>query len=138
MNRRKGYFALYTKLFVVNIGNAQVLLIICWHHEDLICLILTCSDVAAKVMIELLSTYTDENASLAKKDARNCIVTALADPNMFLLDPLLSLKPISFLKGDLVYELLNIFIKEKYSKYVSFYQANKDFVSGLGNLYNTG
>ncbi|KAK7602229.1 hypothetical protein V9T40_009670 [Parthenolecanium corni] len=90
------------------------------------------SDVAAKVMIELLSTYTDENASLAKKDARNCIVTALADPNMFLLDPLLSLKPISFLKGDLVYELLNIFIKEKYSKYVSFYQANKDFVSGLG------
>lgn len=89
-------------------------------------------------MIELLSTYTDENASLAKKDARNCIVTALADPNMFLLDPLLSLKPISFLKGDLVYELLNIFIKEKYSKYVSFYQANKDFVSGLGNLYNTG
>lgn len=90
------------------------------------------SDVAAKVMIELLSTYTAENASSAKKDAHRCIVTALADPNTFLLDPLLSLKPISFLKGEPVYELLNIFIKEKYSKYMTFYNSHKEVVNHLG------
>lgn len=88
-------------------------------------------------MIELLSTYTAENASSAKKDAHRCIVTALADPNTFLLDPLLSLKPISFLKGEPVYELLNIFIKEKYSKYMTFYNSHKEIVNHLGNVYIT-
>lgn len=90
------------------------------------------SDIAAKVMIELLSTYTAENASQAKKDAERCIITTLADPNTFLLDPLLSLKPITSLKGELIYDLLNIFVKEKLSKYTAFFNANKDFVLGLG------
>ncbi len=95
-------------------------------------IIFVSSDVAAKVMIELLGTYTAENANQAKKDAHRCIVTALADSNTFLLDPLLSLKPITFLKGELIYELLNIFVKEKLSKYIAFYNTHKDFVSGLG------
>lgn len=93
------------------------------------------SDVAAKVMIELLSTYTSENANQAKKDAQRCIVTALADPNTFLLDPLLSLKPIKALQGELIYELLNIFIKEKLSAYVKFHKSHKEFVNNLGLDY---
>lgn len=56
----------------------------------------TDTELAAKVMIELLGTYTAENASYAREDAMKCIVTALADPNTFLLDPLLSLKPVRF------------------------------------------
>lgn len=83
-------------------------------------------------MIELLGTYTAENANQAKKDAQRCIVTALADPNTFLLDPLLSLKPIKALKGEQIYELLNIFVSEKLTAYMKFYKTHKDFVSNLG------
>ncbi|XKL66820.1 hypothetical protein PGB90_010240 [Kerria lacca] len=90
------------------------------------------SDIAAKIMIELLSTYTTENAIQAKKDAQRCIVTALADPNTFLLDPLLSLKPIMTLEGELIYELLNIFVKEKLTKYIQFNNEHKDFILKLG------
>lgn len=86
-------------------------------------------------MIELLSTYTSENANQAKKDAQRCIVTALADPNTFLLDPLLSLKPIKALQGELIYELLNIFIKEKLSAYVKFHKSHKEFVNNLGKIF---
>lgn len=97
-------------------------------------LLILFSDVAAKVMIELLGTYTAENASHAKKDAQRCIVTALADPNTFLLDPLLSLKPIKSLKGELIYELFNIFVCEKLSAYMKFYKAHKEFVHNLGKI----
>ncbi|XP_065205728.1 eukaryotic translation initiation factor 3 subunit M [Planococcus citri] len=90
------------------------------------------SDVAAKVMIELLSTYTEENASQAKEDAQRCIVTALADPNTFLLDPLLSLKPIKALKGELIHDLLTIFVSNKLSVYTKFYKGHKEFVNNLG------
>lgn len=94
------------------------------------------SDIAAKIMIELLSTYTTENAIQAKKDAQRCIVTALADPNTFLLDPLLSLKPIMTLEGELIYELLNIFVKEKLTKYIQFNNEHKDFILKLGIFIN--
>lgn len=83
-------------------------------------------------MIELLSTYTQENAGQAKEDAQRCIVTALADPNTFLLDPLLSLKPITFLKGQQIYELLTIFVSEKLTTYNKFHKNHKDFINNLG------
>lgn len=83
-------------------------------------------------MIELLGTYTDENASYAREDAIKCIVTALADPNSFLLDPLLSLKPVRFLEGELIHDLLTIFVSEKLSSYQEFYKNHKEFVNSQG------
>ncbi|CAH2268197.1 jg8203 [Pararge aegeria aegeria] len=90
------------------------------------------SELAAKVMIELLGTYTDENASYAREDAIKCIVTALADPNTFLLDPLLALKPVRFLERELIHDLLNIFVSEKLSSYQTFYNNHKEFVHSQG------
>ncbi|CAG9090777.1 hypothetical protein JYU34_009476 [Plutella xylostella] len=90
------------------------------------------SELAAKVMIELLGTYTDENASYAREDAIKCIVTALADPNTYLLDPLLSLKPVRFLEGELIHDLLTIFVSEKLTSYQAFYQNHKEFVHSQG------
>lgn len=89
-------------------------------------------ELASKVMIELLGTYTDENASHARDDAMKCIVTALADPNTFLLDPLLSLKPVRFLEGELIHDLLSIFVSEKLQSYIQFYQNHKEFVTSQG------
>lgn len=86
-------------------------------------------------MIELLGTYTDENASYAREDAIKCISTALADPTTFLLDPLLSLKPVRFLEGELIHDLLTIFVSEKLSSYQTFYQNHKEFVHSQG-MYN--
>lgn len=90
------------------------------------------SELAAKVMIELLGTYTTENASVAREDAMKCIVTALADPHTFLLDPLLSLKPVRFLEGELIHDLLSVFVSEKLSSYIQFYQNHKEFVTSQG------
>ncbi|KAL3194074.1 hypothetical protein MRX96_046128 [Rhipicephalus microplus] len=89
-------------------------------------------ELASRVMVELLSTYTEDNASQARDDAHRCIVSCLADPTTFLLDHLLPLKPVRFLEGELVHDLLTIFVADKLSAYLAFYQANKDFVSSLG------
>lgn len=89
-------------------------------------------ELAAKVMIELLGTYTAENASVAREDAMKCIVTALADPNTFLLDPLLSLKPVRFLEGELIHDLLSVFVSENLAAYIQFYQNHKEFVTSQG------
>lgn len=86
------------------------------------------SELAAKVMIELLSTYTTENASQAREDAQRCIVAALGDPETFLLDPLLSLKPVRILEGELIHQLLTIFVSEKLTDYIKFYQNNKELI----------
>lgn len=89
-------------------------------------------------MIELLGTYTDKNAAQAREDAIRCIVTALADPNTFLLDPLLSLKPVKFLKGELIHDLLNIFVNDNLAAYLKFYKEHKEFVikQGLNHEQN--
>ncbi|KAF5298618.1 hypothetical protein FQR65_LT09714 [Abscondita terminalis] len=90
------------------------------------------SEQAAKVMIELLGTYTAENASQARDDAMRCIISALADPNTFLLDPLLSLKPVRFLEGELIHDLLSIFVSDNLQSYLNFYQNHKEFVTSQG------
>jgi len=90
------------------------------------------SEHASKVMIELLGTYTEENASHARSDAQKCIVSSLADPNTFLMDNLLTLKPVKILEGEKIHDLLTIFVSEKLSAYLQFYETNKQFVDGLG------
>lgn len=62
-------------------------------------------DSASKVMIELLGSYTESTASQAKDDACKCILTSLADPKSFLLDHLLTLKPVKSLEGEKIYEV---------------------------------
>jgi len=90
------------------------------------------SEQAAKVMVELLGTYTAENASQAREDAQRCILAALADPSTFLLDPLLALKPVRFLEGQLIHDLLSIFVSEKLPSYLKFYHDHKEFVQSQG------
>merc|ERR1719468_717579 len=90
------------------------------------------SDDAARVMIELLGTYTTENASQAKEDAQRCIIASLADPNTFLLDHILQLKPVKFLEGELIHRLLSIFVSEKLEAYQKFYEGHREFVNSLG------
>lgn len=83
-------------------------------------------------MIELLGTYTDKTASHAREDAIRCITTAIADPNTFLLEPLLDLKPVHILKGQLIHDLLSIFVSENLAAYVKFYQEHKEFITSQG------
>lgn len=92
------------------------------------------SEQASKVMVELLGTYTTENASQAREDAQRCILAALADPKTFLLDPLLALKPVRFLEGELIHDLLSVFVSEKLTSYQQFYHSHREFVNGLGGL----
>ncbi|KAM7341836.1 eukaryotic translation initiation factor 3 subunit m [Cochliomyia hominivorax] len=90
-------------------------------------------ELSAKVMIELLGTYTADNALVAREDALKCIVTALADPNTFLLDPLLALKPVRFLEGDRFHDLLSIFVSEKLPSYIKFYEGHKELINSSLN-----
>ena len=83
-------------------------------------------------MVMLLGTYTTENASQAREEAQRCIVASLADPQTFLLDHLLQLKPVKFLEGELIHDLLKIFVSEKLEAYQRFYDAHREFVTGLG------
>lgn len=90
------------------------------------------SEEASKVMIELLGTYTTENASQAREDAHRCIIASLADPNTYIMDHLLTLKPVKFLEGELIHDLLTIFVAEKLPGYVHFYNNHKEFISSVG------
>lgn len=90
------------------------------------------SELASQIMVELLASYTEETASQARSDAKRCIVSSLGDPNTFLLDHLLALKPVKILEGELIHDLLTIFVNEKLPAYVNFYAQNKAFVDGLG------
>jgi translation initiation factor 3 subunit M len=95
------------------------------------------SELASKVMVELLGTYSAETAAQAREDAKKCIVASLADPNAFLLDHLLALKPVKFLEGDLIHDLLLIFVREKLSSYLAFYKQHKEFISSVGLDHET-
>lgn len=89
-------------------------------------------ELASQIMIELLSTYTQENASHAEEDAVRCITSLLKDPNTFLMDHLLTLKPVLFLEGKPIFDLLTIFVSEKLQNYIDFYNNQKSFVENLG------
>merc|ERR1719402_359321 len=84
------------------------------------------ADQAGEVMVDLLGTYTTENASEAREEAQRCIVASLADPNTFLFDHLLNLKPVKFLEGQPIHDLLKIFVFDKLEAYIKFYEANKE------------
>ena len=85
-------------------------------------------------LIEILQTNARENASQGVIYAYNCIITALADPDTFFLDSLLSLEPIRILKGELIHDLLTIFAYEKLPAYLTFYKQLKEFVNFVGKI----
>jgi len=99
-------------------------------HEGL----LACgsSEQATKVMIELLGTYTEANASQARDDAQKCIVTCIADPQTFVMDHLLTLKPVKFLEGEAIHDLLTIFVSGRLQQYQQFHDRKADFVTSIG------
>ena len=68
-------------------------------------LFFTISEEASKVMVELLNTYTDDNASQAKEDAQNCIVSFLAKPNVLIMDHLQRLRPVAALEGTPIHKV---------------------------------
>ena len=101
----------------------------------------------------LLGTYTTENASQAREEAQRCITASLADPQTFLLDHLLQLKPVKFLEGkhytkplsnpkhslkllsqpgELIHDLLKIFVSDNLESYQKFYDNHREFVNKLG------
>ena len=111
-------------------SNEQMQKLLRLLHEEL----LRCkrSEEAGEVMIELLGTYTTENASQAREEAQRCIVASLQDPQTFLLDRLLQLKPVKFLEGELIHDLLRIFVSEKLEAYQKFYENHREFVNKMG------
>jgi len=90
------------------------------------------SEDASQVMVELLGTYTTENASQAREEAQRCIVASLADPQTFLLDRLLQLTPVKFLEKELIHDLLKIFVSERLEAYQTFYENHREFINKLG------
>lgn len=90
------------------------------------------SEAAAVVMIDLLRTYSEETASEAREEAQRCVLAALADPDTYLLDHLLSLKPVQSLEGSPIHQLLTIFVSGGFKEYQQFYAKHKDLVDGWG------
>ena len=63
------------------------------------------SDEATRVMLELLGTYDEESASLAKDDAEKCVIDFISKPDIFIMDHLLQLKPVMVLQGQRIYQV---------------------------------
>ena len=57
------------------------------------------------MMIELLRTYNNDNATGAKDDATNRIISFIDRPNVWIMDHLLELGPVKSLKGELIYQV---------------------------------
>ena len=57
------------------------------------------------MMIELLRTYDNENATQAKDDATNCIISFIDRPDVWIMDHLLELGPVKSLNGELIYQV---------------------------------
>lgn len=79
---------------------------------------------ALQLLLELLGTYTKENASKARNDAHKCvkhfvffslkeifrpfrcIINSINDPNVFIMDHLLLLEPVKILEGENIHTVI--------------------------------
>ncbi|CAJ0962817.1 unnamed protein product, partial [Mesorhabditis belari] len=88
------------------------------------------ADQAAKVMLELLGTYTSANAAAAQEDARECVRTAVVDPKSFSFDHLVRLDAVHHLQQSdpLMHEALGLFTSGTLKDYQSFVKKNPKFV----------
>ena len=72
-------------------------------------------------------------AGVSESEIANLLQLGKADDALkILLDHLLQLKPVKFLEGELIHDLLKIFVSEKLDVYQKFYENHRDFVQGLG------
>jgi len=83
-------------------------------------------------MLELLSTYDETSAVLAKEDAEKCVLDFISKPDVFIMDHLLKLKPVTTLQGQPIYRLLEIFVSGVLADYLDFYEVHKEWVSEIG------
>lgn len=90
------------------------------------------SEEATRVMLELLGTYDEESAALAKDDAEKCVIDFISKPDIFIMDHLLQLKPVTILQGTPIYELLEIFVSGQLDDYTNFYSTHKDYIEEIG------
>jgi len=90
------------------------------------------SEEATKVMLELLATYDEASAVLAKEDAEKCAIDFISKPDVFIMDHLLKLKPVTTLQGQPIYRLLEIFVSGVLADYLEFYEVHKDYVTEIG------
>jgi len=90
------------------------------------------SDEATKVMLELLSSYDEENALLAKDDAEKCVIDFISKPDIYIMDHLLQLKPVLVLKDQPIYRLLEIFVSGHLADYLEFYELHKSYIEDIG------
>ena len=84
--------------------------------------------LAAKVMYELLSSYTGDEIVQAKEDSIRCVVAELKNPNVYLFDHLIGLKTVQSLKGTKIYELLDIFVHRELTDYQIFESQSEAFL----------
>ena len=76
---------------------------VCNSHID--CCLFANRENASEMMIELLRTYDNENATQAKDDATNCIISFIDRPDVWIMDHLLELGPVKSLNGELIYQV---------------------------------
>lgn len=94
-------------------------------------LFLTLKSVYFQVMMALLRTYTAVDADKAKEDARECVRTAIADPNSFSVDHLLRLSAVQSLeKSDpKIHQVLMLFATGRLADYRTFIADNSSFIT---------
>lgn len=90
------------------------------------------SENATRVMIELLGTYSEDSDAQAKEDAVSCIKSFIDRPDVWIMDHLLVLGPVKSLKGELMHQLLEIFVSGNFHDYIQFYENNSNFVESSG------
>lgn len=86
------------------------------------------NEEATRMMLELLSTFTEESAAEAKVDAENCIQDFISRPDVFVMDNLLGLKPVQALSGSVWHRLLTVFVSGSLQDYLDLYATNNDFI----------
>jgi len=82
-----------------------------------------------KTLLKRFDQCDDDQS--AQDDAVRLIVNSINDPDVFVYDDLLELAPVMKLKGNIVYNLLQIFNSGSIADYQSFYENNADKVNEL-------
>ena len=95
--------------------------------------------LATKFLVELLKTYSAASVQEEEeplKLAEHAIVLAIADGRQLVFDDLLALPAVKALQTRKIYQLFDIFVRERLSAFEKFYKENKSFVDELGLKYD--
>jgi translation initiation factor 3 subunit M len=89
---------------------------------------------AQKYLLKYLETFSQEDFSKLnlKKDVIRAIVEAIKHEDIFNFEGLLRLKAVEHLKGEKIYDLLQIFLREDLNKYHKFAKDNASVLKNLG------